>query len=69
VVHREHKLIFDAESGVLTYFDLKRDPAETAPLASAPAEIERELLSLMDSWLSDQARTDAVGPPPVLAAR
>jgi hypothetical protein len=69
VAHRDYKLIFDAESGLLTYFDLKRDPAETSPLSSAPADVERELLSLLDSWLSDQARTVAVGPPPVLAAK
>jgi hypothetical protein len=69
VVHRGHKLIFDAESGVVTYFDLKRDPGESAPLSSAPAGVERELLSLMDSWLSDQAPSDVGGPPPVLAAR
>jgi hypothetical protein len=69
VVHRGHKLLFDAESGVVTYFDLKRDPGEKAPLSSVAAEVERELVSLMDSWLSDQAPTDVVGPPPVLATR
>lgn len=69
VVHREHKLVFDAASGVLTYFDLARDPLERAPLVTAPPAIERELLAAMDAWLSAQAPASAPKHSPELATR
>lgn len=69
VVHRDHKLLLDATTGVMTYFDLVRDPFERTPLASAPAATERELLSTMDRWLSAQAPASLAEHPPVLAKR
>jgi arylsulfatase A-like enzyme len=69
VVDRGHKLLFDGASGVLVYFDLERDPAERVPLRSAPPAVERELIALMDAWLSDQAEVHPNTSASGLAAR
>ncbi len=69
VVHQEHKLLFDAASGTLSYFDLARDPFEQTPLASVPAGVERELLRAMDNWLSAQGPAHRPERTPVVAAR
>jgi hypothetical protein len=69
VVLHGHKLLFDAASGVLSYFDLARDPFEQRPLASVAPDIQRELLEAMDGWLSAQAPTSPLERTPAVAAR
>jgi choline-sulfatase len=61
VVQAGYKLIWDHATGVGVYFDLRRDPGETRPLARAPAAVEAHLLALMDAWLSDQAGPRSAG--------
>jgi arylsulfatase A-like enzyme len=69
VVHRGHKLLFDAASGVVSYFDLTRDPFEQRPLSSVAPGMQRELLEAMDGWLSAQAPTSPLERTPAVAAR
>jgi arylsulfatase A-like enzyme len=69
VVHRGHKLLFDAASGALAYFDLARDPFEQTPRETAPPGIQRELLEAMDLWLSAQAPASPLERTPAIAVR
>jgi hypothetical protein len=56
VVRGRTKLLFDRQSGLRQYFDLRADPGERRPLARVEPDTERALDEAMDAWLSELAQ-------------
>jgi len=60
VVHAGHKLLYDPATRIERFYDLVADPGEQSPMMGlADADLEAELVTRLDAWMSEVVRREA----------